>query len=85
MSRSAYQAIWVWALCRPGRDRRQSWRRRAGNQGQRQGSLLGWIASGSSLHINLGVESTYDISLKGSVQAAKALCGSLQLMRPCSS
>lgn len=34
--------------------------------------LLSWIASGSSLHINLGGESTYDVSLKGSAQAAKA-------------
>ncbi|TIS95543.1 hypothetical protein [Mesorhizobium sp.] len=34
--------------------------------------LLGWIASGSSLHINLGGESTYDVSLKGSAQAARA-------------
>ncbi|RWN69173.1 MAG: hypothetical protein EOR99_04365 [Mesorhizobium sp.] len=34
--------------------------------------LLGWIASGSSLHINLGGETTYDVSLKGSAQAAKA-------------
>jgi hypothetical protein len=34
--------------------------------------LLSWIASASSLHINLGGESTYDVSLKGSAQAAKA-------------
>ncbi|MER8826645.1 hypothetical protein NKH73_11565 [Mesorhizobium sp. M0938] len=41
--------------------------------------LLSWIASGSGLHINLGGESTYDVSPKGSAQAAKtfaAACNS---------